>query len=191
MVRRKISKELWAALEPLVPKFVLSAKGGRRRSVDDRAAMNGILYVLRTGIPWEDLPQSLGFGSGMTCWRRLRNWQTAGVWEKLHLAMLERLREHDQIDWSRASIDGASVASPRGPRNRPQPDGPRQTRQQTTYRRRCQRRTTGCERHRRQSTRLHCVQNHIGRHSSRARSGQSPEEAAWSGPTHLRTQGLS
>jgi transposase len=52
----------------------------------------------------------------MTCWRRLRDWQAAGVWDKLHLAMLTRLREHDQIDWSRASIDGASVASPRGAR---------------------------------------------------------------------------
>uniref|UniRef100_UPI0018D1B7A8 transposase n=1 Tax=Ralstonia solanacearum TaxID=305 RepID=UPI0018D1B7A8 len=81
--------------------------------VDDRAALSGILYVLHTGIPWEDLPQELGFGSGMTCWRRLRAWQADGVWDKLHRAMLVRLREHDQIDWSRASIDGASVPSPR------------------------------------------------------------------------------
>jgi transposase len=114
MARRKVSKELWMALEPLIPEFVPSRKGGRRRSVDAQAALNGILYVLHTGIPWEDLPQELGYGSGMTCWRRLRDWQAAGVWEKLHLAMLRRLREHDQIDWNRASIDGASVASPRG-----------------------------------------------------------------------------
>ncbi|CEJ16773.1 tis1421-transposase orfa protein [Ralstonia solanacearum IPO1609] len=114
MSRRKISKELWLALEPLIPEFVASPKGGRRRSVDDRAALSGILYVLHTGIPWEDLPQELGFGSGMTCWRRLRDWQADGVWDKLHRAMLVRLREHDQIDWSRASIDGASVPSPRG-----------------------------------------------------------------------------
>ncbi|WP_155401302.1 transposase, partial [Ralstonia solanacearum] len=75
MSRRKVSKELWLALEPLIPEFVASPKGGRRRSVDDRAALSGILYVLHTGIPWEDLPQELGFGSGMTCWRRLRDWQ--------------------------------------------------------------------------------------------------------------------
>src|SRR6201996_9602491 len=62
------------------------------------------------------LPQELGVGSGMTCWRRLRDWQAAGVWDKLHLAMLRRLREHDQIDWGRASVDAASVASPRGGR---------------------------------------------------------------------------
>ncbi|CEJ17694.1 tis1421-transposase orfa protein [Ralstonia solanacearum IPO1609] len=114
MSRRKVSKELWLALEPLIPEFVASPKGGRRRSVDDRAALSGILYVLHTGIPWEDLPQELGSGSGMTCWRRLRDWQADGVWDKLHRAMLVRLREHDQIDWSRASIDGASVPSPRG-----------------------------------------------------------------------------
>src|SRR5262245_31001532 len=93
-----------------------SPKGGRRRTVDDRAALNGILYVLQTGIPWEDLPQELGFGSGMTCWRRLRDWQAEGVWEQLHLAMLRRLRAHDRIDWERASLDGASVPSPRGGR---------------------------------------------------------------------------
>ncbi|MDP9583066.1 UNVERIFIED_ORG: transposase [Burkholderia contaminans] len=109
-------------LEPLISAFTPSPKGGRRHTVDDRAALNGILNVLQTGIPWEDLPQELGFGSGMTCWRRLRDWQDAGVWERLHLAMLRRLREHDQIDWERASLDGASVSSPRGPRNRPYPD---------------------------------------------------------------------
>ncbi|WP_431021452.1 IS5 family transposase, partial [Chromobacterium phragmitis] len=81
---------------------------------DDFAALNGILFVLTTGIPWEDLPQELGFGSGMTCWRRLRDWQAQGIWDRLHLALLIQLRQHDQIDWSRASIDGASVAKPPG-----------------------------------------------------------------------------
>ena len=114
MARRKISNELWAMLEPLIPAFTPSSKGGRRRTVDDRAALNGILYVLHTGGPWEDLPQELGLGSGMTGWRRLRDWQAAGVWSRLHLAMLCRLREHGQIDWERASLDAASVASPRG-----------------------------------------------------------------------------
>lgn len=112
MSRRKISNELWAALEPLIPVFTPSPKGGRRRTVDDRAALNGILYVLQTGIPWEYLPKEPGFGSGMTCWRRLRDWQAAGAWEQLCLAMLRRLREHDQIDWERASLDAASVSVP-------------------------------------------------------------------------------
>ncbi|MGI4858972.1 MAG: IS5 family transposase [Janthinobacterium lividum] len=109
-------------MEPLLPVFVPSRKGGRRRSIDDQSVLNGISYVLQTGVPWEDLPQALGYGSGMTCWRRLRDWQEAGVWERLHLAMLTRLREHDQIDWSRASIDGASVSSPPGgPETGPNP----------------------------------------------------------------------
>lgn len=111
--RRKVSDELSATLEPLIPEFEHSPKGGRRRSVDDRAALNGFMYVLETGVPLEDLPQELGYGSGMACWRRLRDWQAAGVWEKLHLAMLPGPRDHDQIDWGRASIDGASVPSNR------------------------------------------------------------------------------
>ncbi|WP_407973045.1 IS5 family transposase [Burkholderia pyrrocinia] len=122
MARRKISSELWVALEPLIPVFMPSPKGGRHRAVDDRSALNSMLYVLQTGIPWEDLSQGLGFGSGMTCWRRLRAWQAAGVWQRLHLAMLRRLHEHDQIDWERASLGGASVSSPGGPGSRPQPD---------------------------------------------------------------------
>ena len=114
MSRAPISKELWQQLQPLIPPFIASRKGGRHRTISDEAAFNGILFVLHTGIAWEDLPQALGYGSGMTCWRRLRQWNEAGVWEQLHQAMLVRLREHDQIDWSRASIDGSSVPSPRG-----------------------------------------------------------------------------
>ena len=85
MARRPVSKALWLQLQPLIPVFTSSSKGGARKlAVSDEAALNGILFVLQTGIPWEDLPQSLGFGSGMTCWRRLRDWQAAGVWERLH-----------------------------------------------------------------------------------------------------------
>ena len=117
MARQPVSKELWRQLQPLIPTFTPSPKGGARKlGISDEAALNGILFVLHTGIPWEDLPQSLGYGSGMTCWRRLRDWNASGVWHKLHEAMLVRLREHDQIDWSRASIDGSSVPSPRGAR---------------------------------------------------------------------------
>jgi len=79
-------------------------------------ALNGVLFVLRTGIPWEELPQELGFGSGMTCWRRLRDWQAAGVWHELHLKLLSELRKADKLDFSRFSMDGASVPSPRGAR---------------------------------------------------------------------------
>jgi transposase len=85
MARKKISQSFWKTLEPMLPQALPSRKGGRPR-VDDRAALNGIVFVLRTGIPWEDLPQELGFGSGMTCWRRLRDWQASGVWQRLHVA---------------------------------------------------------------------------------------------------------
>src|ERR1041384_7900196 len=80
---REISEALWAKIEPLLPVFKPSPKGGRPR-VSDEAALNGIVFVLRTGIPWEELPQELGFGSGMTCWRRLRDWQAVGVWDGVH-----------------------------------------------------------------------------------------------------------
>ena len=85
MARQPFSKELSKQLQPLIPAFTPSAKGGARKlGVSDEAALNGILFVLHTGIAWQDLPQSLGYGSGMTCWRRLRDWSAAGVWERTH-----------------------------------------------------------------------------------------------------------
>lgn len=114
---KEISAALFKKIEPLLPVFVPSAKGGRPR-VNDEMALNGILFVLRTGIPWEELPQELGFGSGMTCWRRLRQWQDAGVWHQLHMLLLAELRSAGQLDFSRASLDAASVSSPRGARTR-------------------------------------------------------------------------
>lgn len=72
------------------------------------------MFVLKSGIPWEMLPQEMGCGSGMTCWRRLKEWQEAGVWERLHLVLLNRLGEADQIDWERASLDSASIPAKRG-----------------------------------------------------------------------------
>lgn len=115
--KREISAGLWKRIEPLLPQVKPSPKGGRPR-VDDQSALNGILFVLRTGIAWEDLPLELGFGSGMTCWRRLRDWQAAGVWHRLHLLLLAELRGAGQLDLSRASMDGSSVPSPRGARTR-------------------------------------------------------------------------
>jgi transposase len=65
--------------------------------MSDRAALTGMLYVLHTGIPWECLPREMGRGSSMTCWRRLRDWQHAGVWQHLHEAAVHKLRQYDQI----------------------------------------------------------------------------------------------
>ncbi len=113
MAKELISDELWDIIEPLLPPEPPKPKGGRPR-VSDRRALTGILFVLKTGIPWEYLPQEMGCGSGMTCWRRLRDWQEAGVWDKLHRTLLDRLGQADRIDWSRASLDSASVPAPGG-----------------------------------------------------------------------------
>ena len=108
-----ISDELWAVIEPLLPPEPPKPKGGRPR-VPDRAALTGIVFVLRSGIPWELLPQEMGCGSGVTCWRRLRDWQQAGVWDRLHRTLLDRLGRADRLDWSRASLDSRSVPAKRG-----------------------------------------------------------------------------
>ena len=113
MAKPLISDELWAAIEPLLPPEPPKPKGGRPR-LSNRAVLSGILFVLKTGIPWEMLPPEMGCGSGMTCWRRLRDWQQAGLWDKLHRTFLEQLSLADQIDWSRASIDSGSVPAPGG-----------------------------------------------------------------------------
>jgi transposase len=111
--KKEVSAALWARIQPLLPMATPSARGGRPR-LDNERVLSGIVFVLRTGIPWEDLPQELGFGSGMTCWRRLRDWQATGVWHRLHLLLLAELRGVGRLDFSRASVDGASVPSPRG-----------------------------------------------------------------------------
>ena len=109
MARLLVSDELWARVEPLLPEREPPGKKGGRPPVDDRAVLTGILFVLKTGIPWEDLPQEMNCGCGMTCWRRLRDWQQAGVWDKLHRLMLDELRAADKIDWSRAAVDSSTV----------------------------------------------------------------------------------
>lgn len=103
MAQALVSDALWSCIEPLIPVVPPSPHGGRPR-VPDRAALTGILFVLKTGIPWEDLPQEMGCGSGMTCWRRLRDWQKAGVWSRL-LPYFRQMRHFDQIDWRRALVD--------------------------------------------------------------------------------------
>ena len=105
-----IDDELWALIEPLLP----PAKPRRfkhpgRKPVPDRAALTGILFVLKTGIRWRDLPAEMGCGSGVSCWRRLRDWQQAGVWDRLHLVLLAKLRAVDKIDFSRVVVDSSSI----------------------------------------------------------------------------------
>ena len=108
MAKPLVSDELWEIVQPLLPapKPRRFRNPGRKR-LDDRKALTGILFVLKSGIPWEMLPQEMGCGSGMTCWRRLRDWQQAGVWQQLHETLLSRLHGAECLDWSRACVDSA------------------------------------------------------------------------------------
>src|ERR671927_1507271 len=108
-----VSDAFWSLFAPLLPPRPLRPKGGRP-PVEDRAALTGIVFVLKSGIPREMLPQEMGCGSGMTCWRRLRDWNKAGVWEKMHRLLLEKLHKADELDWSRAVVDSSSVPAPGG-----------------------------------------------------------------------------
>ncbi len=109
-----VSDALWTLIAPFLPPERPKPRGGRPRSIPDRAALSGILFVLKSGIPWEMLPQEMGCGSGMTCWRRLRDWQRAGVWQRVHRALLQQLQDAGQIAWERAALDSASVPAPGG-----------------------------------------------------------------------------
>jgi transposase len=104
-----VSDELWAQVEPLIPEVKRRHRYPGRKRIPDRRVLTGILFVLQTGSPWEHLPQEMGCGSGMTCWRRLKEWHDAGVWQRLHEVLLARLHEADRIDWSRAAIDSSQV----------------------------------------------------------------------------------
>lgn len=108
MATPHLDDELWTIIEPLLPVKPRRFRNPGRKPRDHRACLDGILHVLFTGVQWERLPRQFGC-CGMTCWRRLRDWQAAGVWETVHRLLLDRLRAADQIDWSRAVVDSGSV----------------------------------------------------------------------------------
>ena len=109
-----VSDELWELVEPLLPKKGRRSRYPGRKRLSDREALCGILFVLHTGSAWTHLPQELGFGSGVTCWRRLDEWQRAGVWDKLHAVLLTRLRAAGEIEWSRAIVDSSQIQAKKG-----------------------------------------------------------------------------
>lgn len=120
MAKPLVSDGLWARIEPLLPRVERRYRYPGRERVLDRQALTGILFVLKTGILWEDLPLEMGCGSGMTCWRRLRDWNEAGVWERLHQVLLDELQDAGELDWSRAVVDSSHVRAKGGAR-RPAP----------------------------------------------------------------------
>ena len=126
MAKPLLTDELWQRIQPLIPPRPPRPKGGRP-PVEDRAALTGILFVLRTGIQWEYLPQEMGCGCGMTCWRRLRDWHQAGVWQRIWRFLLDELGLADAIDWQRAIVDSSSVRAVFGgrPPGRTPPIGPK------------------------------------------------------------------
>ena len=110
MAKRLLDDELWSVIEPLLPPpKPRRAKYPGSKPLDRRKVLTGILFVLKSGIPWEDLPQEMGCGSGMSCWRYLAAWQKAGVWDKVHKTLLDRLRADEQLDLSAAVVDSSHV----------------------------------------------------------------------------------
>lgn len=104
-----VSDALWKEIEPLLPPLPpRSAKGGRP-PVQHREALAGIIFVLRTGIPWQALPTEMKCGSGSTCWRRFSEWTRLSVWSKLHALLLTKLGKAGAVNLERAVIDSASV----------------------------------------------------------------------------------
>jgi transposase len=106
---------LWRLVAPLLPTPPRLPYGGRHRTIPDRACFATIVYMARTSTPWRLLPaRELGSGSPATCWRRLTEWATAGVFDQLHLVVLGRPGEQGRVDWLRASVDSMSVRARRG-----------------------------------------------------------------------------
>src|SRR5438552_8765255 len=114
-MRPLVSDALWEKVEPLLPPAPCRRfRVPGRRPLDYRKIFTGILFVLKTGIAWDDLPADLGCGCGKTCRHYLRLWHQAGVWLQLHAVLLAELNGADQIDWERALIDAAFVKAPEG-----------------------------------------------------------------------------
>jgi transposase len=107
MSKPLVPDELWALVEPLLPKHPYVPGVGKPR-VPDRVCLSGIVFVLKTGLPWEDFPQEMGC-CGMTLWNRLNEWRQAGVWDQLHRLLLDKLRGAGEIDFSRVIVDSTSI----------------------------------------------------------------------------------
>lgn len=139
MAKPILDDELWALIERLLPPPKERRKRYTgRKPISNRQALTGILYVLRSGIPWNMLPQEMGCGSGMTCWRRLRAWQEQRVWQRIHEVLLNKLRQAEKLDFSRAVVDSSSVRAAHGGKklDRTQPIAVRRVRSTISSRRR-------------------------------------------------------
>src|SRR6266540_390819 len=102
MAKPIIDDALWGRIAPFLPPKPRRSRFPGRQPLDNRKALTGILFVLKTGISWEALPQEMSCGSGMSCWRRLREWQRADIWPILQKTLAAKLPDAPKIDWSRA-----------------------------------------------------------------------------------------
>lgn len=118
MSKPLVSDELWALVQPLLPKHPYVPGVGKPR-VPNRVCLTGIIFVLKTGLPWEDFPQEMGC-CGMTLWNRLNEWRKAGVWDQLHRLLLDKLRQAEEIDFSRVIVDSSSIRAVHGGKKRDQ-----------------------------------------------------------------------
>jgi transposase len=180
MAKPLVDDALWALVEPLLPPpKPRPYRHPGRKPKPNRQVLSGIVFVLQTGIPWEYIPKEMGCGSGMTCWRRLRDWQKAGVWQKIDEVLLAKLQHAHRIDWSRAAIDSSTVrAVGGGEKNRAEPYGPRPKRKQASYDNR--RYWHSLERwfDPREYARQHDLEGNGGQHPTRQRRlGSTPKKA--------------
>jgi transposase len=115
VIEELVPDGLWERVEPLLPPpRPRRHRHPGRRPIGDRAALAGIIFVLKTGIAWNQLPTGLVGCSGVTCWRRLRDWTEAGVWPALHELLLAELRATDRLDLDRCAVDGSHVRALKG-----------------------------------------------------------------------------
>ncbi len=174
-----VTDELWERIEFLLPPHASRRfRFPGRKPIDNRKILSGILFVLKTGIAWDDLPAELGWGCGKTCRHYLQLWHHAGVWRKLHALLLAELNGADQIDWERALIDASFVkAARRWRRYRPKSHGSEQVRQQASCDDRRQRHTPFCYRDGGQRQRGHASRQAPVEHAAgRRQAGTSAAE---------------
>lgn len=114
MYEQEIIDQLWDRLEPLLPQRTRRYRHPGRLRRDDRAALAGILHVLRTGISWQQLPTNIFGVSGSTCWRRLSEWQEQGLWQRLHEVLLAELRAAGLLELAHAVVDSSHVRALKG-----------------------------------------------------------------------------
>jgi transposase len=113
LATRLVPDELWALVEPLIPPFPPRAQGGGTAAVEPRAVFAAIVYVLTSGCAWRMLPGSFGVDF-RTAHRRFGQWTRAGLWRRVHVAVLDELGACGELDWSHAILDAASVRARKG-----------------------------------------------------------------------------